>query len=505
MKEETSPIIKSEILEILKKEDSMCRVNFETIRKKDIIKGKGTGFFLELDNKSIPFNKCLITKNNILNEEDIKIGKEISIEYENKKKILKITKNRRAFTNKKLDYTLIEILSEDKIKNFFRPYTYSNSYEGKDVFLLQYVYGSELGFSYGKVLSIKQDNIIHNCSTQAGSSGAPLLLRGQELSIIGVHYGRFQNEIGKASFKLATSIKSIIDNIINEIAIFFNPNDYKKTFKILEKIGNGNFGTVYKGEIDKANFRALKIIDKEEMRNRLRINYNKDNIEEEFKEYIEDKLKNEIKIMRLCMKDNINSVEFYECYNTKKEYLIVMELCDDNLQNILNKKNTGFKNDEVIDIIKQLNNTFKIMSVNKIIHRNLKLENILVKYTDKNKSKYIVKLAGRTIFSLSQKCSTYSGTIFTMAPEILAGEEYDSKCDLWSLGIIIYQLLFKKYPYEASTEVAIYNQIKKLGQSIIKKTGNEKIDNLLKKLLVENPQKRLNWEEYFKEPIFGDK
>ena len=205
------------------------------------------------------------------------------------------------------------------------------------------------------------------------------------------------------------------------------------------------------------------------------------------------------------MKDNINSVEFYECYNTKKEYAIVMELCDDNLQNILNKKNTGFKNDEFIDIIKKLNNTFKIMSVNKIIHRNLKLENILVKYTDKNKSKYIVKLAGRTIFSLSQKCSTYSGTIFTMAPEILAGEEYDSKCDLWSLGIIIYQLLFKKYPYEASTEVAIYNQIKKLGQSILKKTGNEKIDNLLKKLLVENPQKRLNWEEYFKEPIFGDK
>ena len=91
-----------------------------------------------------------------------------------------------------------------------------------------------------------------------------------------------------------------------------------------------------------------------------------------------------------------------------------------------------------------------------------------------------------------------------MAPEMLAGEEYDIKCDLWSLGIIIYQLFFKKYPYDSLTEAAIYNKIKKLGQSVIKKTGNEKLDNLIKKLLVEDPRERLSWEDYFNEPIFRD-
>ncbi len=242
------------------------------------------------------------------------------------------------------------------------------------------------------------------------------------------------------------------------------------------------------------------------MRNRLRNNYNKDDIEEEFKTYIEDKIRNEIEIMRICMKNNKNSVQFHELYDTEDEYAIVMELCDGNLQNILNKRNSGFNRDEILDIMKQLNNTFKIMSENKIILRDLKLENILIKYDDNNKSKFTVKLTdygvSRKILTLSQKCNTYSGTIITMAPEILAGEEHDIKCDLWSLGVIIYQLFFKKYPYDGETEVAIYKKIKNLGQSIIQRTGDEKFDNLIKKLLVEDPRKRLSWKEYFEDPIF---
>ena len=53
-----------------------------------------------------------------------------------------------------------------------------------------------------------------------------------------------------------------------------------------------------------------------------------------------------------------------------------------------------------------------------------------------------------------------------MAPEILKGEEeiYDNKCDLWSIGIIIYQLYSKDYPYKGITDVAIFNQIKNNGK-----------------------------------------
>jgi serine/threonine-protein kinase ULK/ATG1 len=203
------------------------------------------------------------------------------------------------------------------------------------------------------------------------------------------------------------------------------------------------------------------------------------------------------------MKDNLNSIKFYEYYDTEKEYAIVMELCDNNLQNILNEKKGAFNIDEVYDIISQLNNTFKIISENNIVHRDLKLENILVKYIDKKKSEFIVKLTdygvSRKVLSISKKCNTYVGTVLTMAPEILAGEKYDNKCDLWSLGVIIYQLLFKEYPYDAETEVGLYNQINEFGDKYFKKTGEKQIDCLISKLLVKDPEKRLGWNDYFSE------
>jgi len=95
------------------------------------------------------------------------------------------------------------------------------------------------------------------------------------------------------------------------------------------------------------------------------------------------------------------------------------------------------------------------------------------------------------------------GTFQTMAPEILEGNEnYDNKCDLWSIGIIIYQLYFKEYPYKGRTPVAIYNQIKELGNKILKKTKIERLDNLIDSLLIRKPEKRINYEDYFNHPFF---
>lgn len=81
-----------------------------------------------------------------------------------------------------------------------------------------------------------------------------------------------------------------------------------------------------------------------------------------------------------------------------------------------------------------------------IAHRDLKLANILLK------KDLTIKLAD---FGFAKEQSsteevmmkTYCGTPITMAPEILKGKPYDKKCDLWSLGVILFQLIYGKLPF----------------------------------------------------------
>ena len=89
-----------------------------------------------------------------------------------------------------------------------------------------------------------------------------------------------------------------------------------------------------------------------------------------------------------------------------------------------------------------------------------------------------------------------------MAPEILKGEKHNYKCDLWSIGVILYRLKFAKSPFTGQTETALINNINNYNNKIIKETGNKKLDNLIKNLLEKDYEKRLNWEQYFNHPFF---
>ena len=276
-----------------------------------------------------------------------------------------------------------------------------------------------------------------------------------------------------------------------------NNQDYTNFYELGEKIGKGSFGEVFKAKDRKTNeIKAIKKIEIDD---------------EEDEEDIEKGIKtiiNELNGMVICADNNTNdySVKFYEYFKNKKEFIIVMELCDNNLLKIWKNRKEVFQPEEIHKIMSQLNNTFKIMVKHNIVHRDIKLENILVKYEDEQKKNYIVKLTDYGIskqITASRICKTHAGTGITMAPEILEGVEvYDNRCDLWSIGVIIYQLAFKEYPYKGDTEFALLNKIKTLRQRLFKRTNNEKLDDLIRKLLVYEPQKRINWENYFVHPFF---
>ena len=79
-------------------------------------------------------------------------------------------------------------------------------------------------------------------------------------------------------------------------------------------------------------------------------------------------------------------------------------------------------------------------------------------------------------------------------------KQYNYKCDLWSLGIIIYELYFQERPFKG-TDIKILKSIE-IKEKILKKTGDEKLDDLIDKLLEKKPEKRIGWNQYFGHPFF---
>ena len=194
----------------------MCKIKSKKLKNGNLKNINGTGFFLRINMEDILFKKCLLTNNHVLNEKDIKVNKEIEIEYKNKPKIIEIKKNRKVYTNKDLDYTCIEILDTDNIEDYFKIdeniIEYSiEKYKNNEIFILQYPKGNKLSYSSGIILEIENNEIIHNSSTCEGSSGSPIILRNSNNSIIGLHYGSGENK----KYNLSTNIISIINHIKN--------------------------------------------------------------------------------------------------------------------------------------------------------------------------------------------------------------------------------------------------------------------------------------------------
>ena len=249
---------------------------------------------------------------------------------------------------------------------------------------------------------------------------------------------------------------------------------------------------------------AIKKIKKEQLKEDIKENRVIDELDEE--DFLEEikKFNRELEIMQKCHCEN--SVEIFDYFDTEKYFIIIMELCDNNLFKELAKTKSGFSVEKIKEILLQLNNVFKIMNENKIVHRDIKLHNILIKYTNKEKKEFKVLLSdygvSNQIGSLTGNFKTHAGTQIIMAPEILKGEKYNNKCDLWSLGVNIFQLYTKKPPYSGSYDNVILKQIDKKGQTVLNTIKDETLKDLLSKLLVKNPKDRISWEEYFDHEFF---
>ena len=265
-------------------------------------------------------------------------------------------------------------------------------------------------------------------------------------------------------------------------------NDYK-----LEKqIGSGSFGDVFRG-VDKHS--GMKVAIK---RLRKKILY-------ENGQYLLKAYYREIDCMKKCECEN--SIRFIRDFQTQNNYNIIMELCDTDLLCYLYQRPEPFTVDEIRYTFSQLNNVFKKMQQYKIIHRDLKLGNILIKFTDESKKNFIPKLSdygfSKELNNYNFSANTHLGTPATMAPEIIMNYPYDEKSDLWSVGVMMYQLYYKQVPYEGNTEQEIISKIN--GNVPFNMPQDERFADLINQLLVVNVQNRISWDQYFEHPFFTGK
>lgn len=158
----------------------------------------------------------------------------------------------------------------------------------------------------------------------------------------------------------------------------------------------------------------------------------------------------EIKIMK-ALSDNRNIVRFIDNLRCSKSVLIVMEHCKGGSLDDLLKKEGRLSEDKATNYLKEIINGFKGLHSKNVIHRDLKAANILLnngvpKIADLGLAKMLTHQEGIT--------HTFAGTSYTMAPEVHKGN-YGLKADIWSLGVVYYQMIFGRYPYTGTSDFQI--------------------------------------------------
>ena len=247
-------ISKNEILNLFQMEKSIIKIQFESIQDGKLTISHGTGFLCEIEG-NFPIKYALFTNNHILNETNIELNRIIKFQsFESKlfwnsntlaEKNIVISNNRKAITNKKLDYTCIEILESDGFKNFFKiePNIITHrSNKGKifltkDIFILQFHKENEITFSDGNIIDINDNEFYHTASTEYGSSGSPIIKRDincKDNYIIGLHKATVKKH--NKIYNIATTFDSILNNIkeqINEINCIYIPDKNNDEINLL--------------------------------------------------------------------------------------------------------------------------------------------------------------------------------------------------------------------------------------------------------------------------------
>ncbi|CAK82785.1 unnamed protein product (macronuclear) [Paramecium tetraurelia] len=210
------------------------------------------------------------------------------------------------------------------------------------------------------------------------------------------------------------------------------PKEKYKNFAIIKKLGDGQYSEVFLAMHIQTGFLvALKVIQKSQI----------------IKENMQAQLAWEIKIQYLLEHPNITKL--YTFFQTPTEIVLVLEYCSHGQLTALQQIQPVKKFQERIaaQYIQQITLALMYIHNQDVIHRDIKPDNILLSFGQ-------VKLADFSfcVYSPDEERQTQCGTIIYASPQILEGETYDKKSDIWGLGVLTYELCFGKPPWKENQQ-----------------------------------------------------
>lgn len=302
--------------------------------------------------------------------------------------------------------------------------------------------------------------------------------------------------VKKTSEAILPLIKKESDSKINALVKSFRVNSLRNTltvdliqeniddYSILETLGHGAYSIV-KYAIHRPTGRhvALKIYQKSKLLS------GKKKIS----------VKEEIALMKSM--DHPNIVKLYQVMETDKELYLVMELINGTslFKYIQRKPEKRLKESECAMIFSKLISAIKYCHKNRIIHRDIKMENIMI--TDSLDIK-LIDFGFSVKLTSNQRLTSFCGTPSYVPPEVIAKKVgYGVSADIWSLGILLYAMLCGSYPFKGSTEDELYCKIQR-GIYNVSEDISSSAKRLIHLMLKLDPTKRINIEEISRDPFF---
>lgn len=211
-------------------------------------------------------------------------------------------------------------------------------------------------------------------------------------------------------------------------------------------------------------------------------------------------IENQVKIIQKVNHPGI--LGFSDFFEDSCSYYLVMDYISGGDLYCKLEKQGKFSEKAAAKVMMQVFSALAYMHSNNIVHRDLKLENVLI---EEHEGQMLVKLIDfdtATTLKKGEKIKGKSGTIYYMAPEVINGS-YTEKCDIWSAGVILYSLLTQNFPFGGDSDKAIMHNIVsgKMDYSILQQhKASSELLQFLKSLLNANPEKRLSASEAFNHP-----